>query len=67
MNKNQSKSEKSKWASWHLTNVHKIVRTDEISNVESLVIGPKGVVYAWVPAFVGSNNVVGGGDGGDRE
>lgn len=47
--------------------MHKIVRTDEISNVESLVVGPKGVVYAWVPAFVGSNNVVGGGDGGDRE
>lgn len=42
-------------------------RTNLISDVESLVIGPKSVVYTWFPALISTNNVVSGGDSGDAE
>lgn len=36
--------------------------TDEVSDVEGLIVGPKGVVDARVPAFVSTHNVVSSGD-----
>lgn len=46
------------------------LHTDKVSNIEGVVVGPKGVVDAGVPAAVGTNNVVGSKDcwsGGDEE
>lgn len=36
--------------------------TDEIADIECMVVGPESVINARVPATVGTNNVVGGGD-----
>ena len=36
--------------------------TDEVSHIEGVVVGPKGVVHARIPAFVSTNNVVSGDD-----
>lgn len=41
--------------------------TDEVADIESLVVGPESVVNARVPSTVGANYVVGGGDGSDEE
>lgn len=41
--------------------------TDEVADVEGLVVGPEGVVDAWVPALVNADYVVGGGGGGEEE
>ena len=38
------------------------LHTDKVSNIEGVVVGPKGVVDAGVPAAVGTNNVVGSKD-----
>lgn len=43
------------------------VITDEVADVEGLVVGPEGVVDAWVPALVNADYVVGGGGGGEEE
>lgn len=48
-----------------------MIRTDIVTSIEGLVVGPKGIVDARVPAFVSSDDVVGGidggGDGGEEE
>lgn len=44
-----------------------MIRTDIITSIEGLVVGPKSVVHARVPAFVSSDDVVGGVDGGGKE
>lgn len=41
--------------------------TDEIVDIEGLVISPVGVVDTGVPAFVGANNVVSGGGVSEEE
>ncbi|EEF49232.1 conserved hypothetical protein [Ricinus communis] len=38
--------------------------TDKISNIEGVIIGPKSIVDARIPAFVSTNNVVSGSCGG---
>lgn len=42
----------------------KVIHTDEISNIESMVVGPESVVDARIPTTVGAYNMIGGGDGG---
>lgn len=39
--------------------------TDEVVDVEGVVVGPESVVDAGVPAAVAADDVVGSGDGGD--
>ena len=41
--------------------------TDEIADVEGLVVGPEGVVDVGVPPEVAAEDVVGRGGGGDEE
>ena len=41
--------------------------TDKIANIESVVVGPKSVVKARVPATIRTHNVVSGGDYGGEE
>lgn len=41
--------------------------TDEIANIEGVIVGPESVVDARVPAFVSTHNVVSGGSGGGRD
>lgn len=47
-----------------MNSICSVIRTDIITSIEGLVVGPKSVVDAGVPAFVSSDNVVGGVDGG---
>ncbi|MCD9646718.1 hypothetical protein HAX54_036872 [Datura stramonium] len=39
------------------------VRTDEVTDIEGLVVAPKSVVDVRIPTFVSSDNVISGGDG----
>lgn len=48
-----------------------MIRTDVVTSIEGLIVGPKGIVDAWVPSFVSSDDVVGSvdgsGDGGEEK
>lgn len=41
--------------------------TDEVADVEGLVVSPESVVDAGVPALVDADNMVGCGGGGEEE